>query len=113
MILVFLTLVETVEIAQEKMVCRISFVIAPLDLLVKDVRARLVSLSKMYLYHCGVNYHLAPRLALKVKINKIGRPRNRSPLLLFTSMITEKGSRTRIPFIKRSKPLKKTFGSYK
>ena len=89
------------------MVLRISFAIAPLDLLVKDVRARLVSLSKMYLYHCGVNYHLAPRLALKVKINKIGPPRNRSPLLLITSMITEKGSRTRIPFIKRSKPLKK------
>ena len=60
MIFVFLTLVETVEIAQEKMVCRISFVIAPLDLLVKDVRARLVSLSKMYLYHYGVNYHLVP-----------------------------------------------------
>ena len=97
------------EIALGKMVWRISFAIAPLDLLVKDVRARLVSLSKMYLYHCGVNYHLAPRLALKVKINKIGRPRNRSPLLLFTSMITEKGSRTRIPFIKRSKPLKKNF----
>ena len=69
-ILVFLTLVEMVEIALGKMFWRISFAIAPLDLLVKDVRARLVSLSKMYLCHCWLIMIWHPDWPWKSRLTK-------------------------------------------